>query len=422
MSSVVPSSNIVMAKAPSGQSQCGGGTKNPVVGDLTNNLPALAANMGMGATCKHAANTVSTAGAVSASVNVPFASAAGQASFQNINNQMSDSGCGSLSLSSSNIINAVHNMNCQLSSTSTSQTTSATNQVSISIETVALTSDQVAAKLAAIKSNQEGLEAAYPFGALAITAAQDVAAAVLNTYSRNITIGNSTFLQKGTTSVKVVSALTTDQKTTMAAQATIVAHAAATNHIKQALGTNALTPNTKSMIDSHVNTQQSAISKNISTVVNTIANSATSSQAITIKAAGNIDISGSTFSQDSMVQMAVSMVTTGAIASGLTASTNLISSAMGTSSTSVSGKGLDALASALGKANADAIKAGAAPPMGAIVYIVIGVIVLGMIFGAFKAFNSKSGQALIAKQGGGGKMKLPFGARFGGYNPRLNYY
>jgi hypothetical protein len=368
------------------------------IGDIQSNLPELAKSMGLDANCVQQAKTEFATGTISGSMSIPFAKANLSAGFNQSNNSMAQSGCGQFMLNAKNVLNSTNAMSCTLNQTGNTQNINVTENSTVSIKIV-VSDEAVKARAENLKLAQENFNKIEQMITQATImgsskASTDQLQMILQTAQKNIdnykplttTISNSTIKNTGSLNVKDISSVSAEVRNQLQAQFNDIAKASAENHLQSHLGTAALSPNVKQVLDQNIKSNSSQYQKLINSTLNSTSIQSNGSGGITIYSNIPLNLDNVTIDNNIAVTVAVTALTTNAAAAGLSAATSMLTQAMSTSSTDTSSSGVDDLAKQLGENQSNFIKANQTS-MGAIVYIVIAIIALAVIGGGIYAVN-----------------------------------
>lgn len=357
----------------------------------------LAKSTGMNSTCQQAASSSGSSGSVSAGVSTPFGSAGGQASYQQYQRDMAQSGCGQFALNLSNMMNDMSTINCAIQSTNNTVNSQQVSGNSITYTTIPLTPEEEQNKQ---KLSQQIIDAQATTMRLVANpnlspemqqklidlnnSSINVFQSILDTYSRDINITNSTITQSIVQRLAAAISITAEQAKTIAAKQATIAQATAENKLAQDLGVDALSPDSRSVIQQNIQNSQYFSDQNVQNTVNSIKLSQTGTNTLSLTVPGNINIKDSTISQSIVADMIVKALIGNATSTGLQIASQITSDAAGTIASDGKSKGSDALIAEMGKANAAAISAGKVDMgMGSLgIFIIVVILVLG--FGVVK--------------------------------------
>lgn len=372
----------------------------PLTGQsLKNNTPALANAMGLNQVCKQKANNEFSTGSISGSVSIPFSKISAQAGFTQSNNSMTQSGCGQFFLNAQDMLTSTQNISCTMNQTKSSVSTSASGSTTILFDNT--WTDAHAARMAALqKDAQDAYDTLETVTVPMLTlkgVPQDTIQSLLDSAKANIASYNPPPLLVKNTVIKTVSQM--DIKTVNNLEQTLkdqvvdnfkkAAKASATNHIQSTLGTGALSPNIKSAISKQINDQSQTYADIVNTTLSNTNVSSSSSDSITFKASGEIDIENTVIDAETVINMATSSIVKNAAGAGITAATNIINDASDDSDATTKSAGINDLAKALAniqKSQEEGAGAGSGFPW--YVYLIIGIIVLGIIGGVMFAIKN----------------------------------
>lgn len=380
MSDTTPTNNCNQQPPPA---TVGKGCPCPKLKDLINNTDQLAKTMGMNEKCKTEASNSSTSASVSANANAFIFSAAAQGSMTQMNEDMKSSGCGDFFLNSQNILTNNNSISCTLNDISQNSSAEANENATINIKTLPIsTTDQKTiddinnsiVKLTLAQQNPKYSKVLED----AIDRLSETAQVIAN---RDITITNSTLKNDVKTTIKQISTIDTSTQTKLVSDYKNIAKAAAVQSLQSTLGTQALPPNTRSIVNDNVENNTSNINNTIQEIVQKNTTTVNQNGNITMQASGNVTIKDSYVGNDLQAQIVSKAITQSAIAQGVAVASNMVNDATSDTSSKSISKGIEDLANALGKANSDAIaKSGKAGSISPIAYIVIGICGLVALF------------------------------------------
>ena len=405
-------------------------------------LPSLAESMGMSAECVQTATTASEAGGASVSgkaeASIPFASGSAsfdsQAWYSSIENEMTQSGCGSFMMNATSVYNSQLNMNCTLSNTDVTSSFSGESVSSVSIQVLPLTTEQTAAKTELEQSIMTATAAALAFAseegyADILNGMNDMAQTLLESYSRTLNIENSSITASSDTNISGSITVTDEQINELVGDYSTIASNTAEQAVQASSGLNALSENTREMISSEVNNQLSNIQESIKNTVQDTTITATSSSLITISAPGNINIANSTIDSSSLATIMVDIMSQNAMGTGISIAQDIVNQAVTGQGSITDSAGLDDLQEAIADTVTGAIDSNQTEykptnnTMWIVMAIVVGLLVIGGIVAAYFAYktgtdpNTAKTIAAAKGMGFGGPMK---GSNFG--NPMTSIY
>ena len=369
--------------------------------DYMSKTADLAKATGMDQQCQKAAQTEADAAAISASASIPFAEVSAQASFQHSSTAMQESGCGQFALNAQKQLNEMKNINCTVKSTNNSVNAQQVSGNSLSIKTLPLTPDEIATK-AQLEQQLIDLQK-MPF-ALAMNPnidskkqatllalneqAQNTTKALLDSYKRDINITGSNIIQSIVAKqASSISLSTTDVSNIVASQKAI-AKTTAENKLSQQLGVAALTPESKSIIDSTIENSSTFTDQKVNDTVNSIKMTQTSTNTLELSAPGNINITNSNITQSIVADMVVKALVSNSFQAGTKVANDFVAEASATIASDGKSAGADALVKELGNANAAAISAAKVSGMSGAIFAVVIVLFLAVGFGAVKSAGS----------------------------------
>ena len=372
----------------------------PLTGQsLKDNTPQLANAMGLSETCAQKSNNEFSTGSISGSISIPFAKMSAQAGFTQSNNSMAQSGCGQFFLNAQNMMTSTQNINCTLNSTKSSVSTNASANAKIILDNT-WTPEHAAAQAELQKLAQEAYDTLTTVTAPAlllkgvplstINALQSKAEKNITLYNPpSLNVTNSTIKAVSKMDIKTVNNLDQSLKNQVVDNFKKAATATATNHIESTLGTGALSPNVKSLIEKNIDDQTENYNNTVNTTLANTNVSSTANNEIKLLSSGEINIEDTTIDSETVVNMATSAIVKSAAGAGITAATNIINDAADSTSSKSNSAGINDLANALGNIQEKQEKApneGSGFPW--YVYLIIGIIVLGIIGGVMYAIKN----------------------------------
>ena len=367
------------------------------VPDYFSKATDLAKSTGMNATCVQAAQSSGSSGSVSANIDTPFGSAGGQASYLQYKRNMAQSGCGQFALNLSNTMNDVSTINCTIQKNSTEVDAGQISGNSLTYKTLPLTTaeqtnqSKISQAIITAQTNIMQLAANPNLSPQQIQkltqlnqSAMDTYKIILATYSRDVNITNSTINQTVISHLASGISITDAAASTIADKQSTVAQSTAENKLAQDLGVDALSPESKSVIQQNIKNNQYFSNQNVQDTVNKVKLTQGTNNSISITVPGNINITNSTISQSIAADMVVKALIGNATNAGLQVVSDITSSAVGTIASNGKSAGSDALIKEMGKANAAAIAAGKVSyGMGGLMALII-IVILGLGFGVVK--------------------------------------
>ena len=376
-------------------------SKTPLTGqNLKDNTPALAQAMGLNEKCQKKADAEFSTGSISGNLSIPFVNLSAQAGFTQSNSAMAQAGCGQFFLNAKNVNDIMNNMSCTISSNTTTSNTNVQSNASISINVNV--SDEYLAQLAesrnmALKTLNKITTAVTMaqieksnLSAEQIEALESSQKAIVESLEppKNI-ISNVKFNAKAGGQVVTKISINSTQQEQLASDYKSVANAVAQNHIQTHLGDQAMDPNTKNVVKQNINNQTNNLQSNISKAVNSMNLNVNNDSNIVINSNIPIDIENTVFDANALVNIVVNHLTKNAIADGITAANNVLSNASSSTESTTSSAGVDELAKQLANIQkSQETGAGAGSGFPWYVYLIIGIIVLGLIGGGMFAVQN----------------------------------
>jgi len=377
----------------------------PKISDVVANIGSMLQNSGAGETCKQAMKTYADAltAEEDAKAGIGLAEAEEKASLavQASGTDMSQSGCGTYLTSATDTATQSYKMQCVIQACTQTSRTSLNAINSISITTLPLTSMEATAKAKALVEafnnktntinnlttilNNNNTTQETKNKILSLLDNQifldSFTTPIEQLYSRDITLNKVNFKQVSNLKYKLSLNLSTDDQSNLSALSTQVAKAVAENDAKEKLGVGALSPNQKDTISNSIKNYDTTSQSNVNTKVTTVTSDVTNTNTITISAAGNINLDTVNFDQELVSNITATILMNDAIATGLAASSKIVADAVAKNASDTTSEGADALVAALGKANADALKAGSiqTSTIGIIIGVIIGLVAIFFI-------------------------------------------
>lgn len=326
---------------------------------------------------------------VSASAHTQDSTTSAEQQSGSQNNQSSYSaGCGSTMITASNVAQKQLAMQCVINNVSQNTDISGSASATITIHTTPLTDAEVAnvATLQAannkiVQNNSNAIKDLYmiliqkakPDGTPFYSAddimkmieplkgfyekQQDKMNSAIDIYKRDINISNSTIKNVVLASVKTFSELTTSAKSDLATLSASIQKDLTAQSIANDMGVSAQDPNVKTMSSKACESTSSSSSSSITNILNSLKVTADASGKIDIYAAGVINITNSTITNDITLQLATQAVMNQAVANSQSAAAQFMADSSNTQGVVNKVAGLDTLQKALGSTISDAISA-----------------------------------------------------------------
>lgn len=371
----------------------------PLTGQsLKDNTPALANAMGLNQKCKQKADNEFSTGSISGSISVPFAKMSAQAGFTQSDNSMSQDGCGQFFLNAQDMLTSTQNISCTMNKTQSSVTTNASSGATILFDNT--WTDAHAAQMAKLQKDAQDAYNTLETVTIPMLTLKGVPQSTLQTLLDSaraniasydpppLLVKNSLVKSVSTMNVKTVNDLEQTLKDQIVQNFKDAANASATNHIQSTLGTGALSPDVKSAIAKQIDNQSQTYADTVNTTLSNTNVSATSNNSITFKSSGEINIEDTVIDNETVINMATSAIVKNAAGAGITAATNIINTASSDNDATTKSAGVNDLANALAniqKSQEEAAGGGSGFPW--YVYLIIGIIVLGLIGGGMYAIK-----------------------------------
>jgi hypothetical protein len=391
-----------MSDIPNSLTQC----KEPremKLGEYLTNTADLAKATGMDQVCVKQADLNVTNFTASGSAQAGWGAAdVGFESTLTLTNQkMSEAGCGQFAMNINNQMNSVKDINCNIKSKQTSVSTQQVAGNSIELETIPRTKEENA-NLAELQKDLKELKQqamlllANPnitkdkleiFLKLNETNQKDTKE-LINSYKRDIIISNSSIIQSIVQKQAGSISIQNEQVENIVKAQKVLAKVTAENKLAQELGVNALSPNSKSLIENNVENSSLFSNTNVENTVNSVQLKQIGTNSLRLLSAGNILIDKSTISQSIVQDLVIKALIGNASRSGIQIASEIMSEATGAIASDGKSKGLEAVLEEITKHNIGVIKA-AKPSAGAgSIFAVIILIVIIVVFGAFKSSGS----------------------------------
>jgi len=222
---------------------------------------------------------------------------------------------------------------------------------------------------------------------------------LINLYSRDVNINNTTITQKVTGIVRTKCQLSTNMTNKLVALQTHVAKEVATQKIAMDYGLNAQDPQLKAIISNNQQLSDSSSSSSIQNAVTKAQSSVSVGTSIIIESNGQINLNNVKFDQDVVCTVITEAILNQAIENGLQAAASMTSEISSDQVGDVKAAGLDDLMKVLGDNNANAIKSNKSDYT--MVLVVVAVIVVVMVIGGgFYAYQSNNALAEVNRSDG----------------------
>ena len=381
-----------MAQASFTDIKCG----TPLQGsDLVDNIDKVGKAMGLSQTCIKDAQNRFTTGALSGSINIPFASMKAQASFTNNSDSMKQVGCGSFLVNAHNQLESIQNMKCLIKNNENNSSTTVYSNQKINFKTLPLSDAEIAAK-SMIEVKALELAAGIKGTSTPNINLTSSLNKILDSYSRDFNISNSSIIQRNQTSISTLGNFSEDQISKIQEEYKKIADTIVKNNVEAVAGKNALDSNLKQVIKNNVQKNTVNASQNIQNTLNKLKAKSTSRQELNIEVPGSITIQDAELSQDILIDMATSLITQNAVKDGIMAFTDVVESYEVDSSVKTDNKGVDDLADSLGginKAAIDSTTAGLGNAAYIAIAVIVAIIVIGGIFFVLKGGVGKLAEA-----------------------------
>ena len=388
-----------MSEIPSSLTQC----KEPrdmKLGEYLANTVDLAKATGMDQTCVKESELHSLDMGASGSVSAGWgmAEAGFEASLTKIDNKMKEVGCGQFAMNINTQMNAMKDINCTIRNNQSSVSTSQVAGNSITLQTLPRTSEEEA-NLA--KLNQDLIELKKQ--TMMIFANPNLSKdtldmllklnksniedtkALIKSYSRDIDINKSNIIQSVVQRQSGTISIDTVQTDEIVRAQKVIAKTTAENKLAQELGVNALSPNSKSLINNTVENSTLLSNTNVQNTINSIKLEQKGSNTITLISAGNININESSITQTIVQDLVIKTLISNATKAGVQLASQIVTESTSSLLSDGKSEGADALRKEIGDAREKAIKGAKVPPSGGAIFAVILVLLFVVGFGAIKS-------------------------------------
>jgi hypothetical protein len=232
-------------------------------------------------------------------------------------------------------------------------------------------------------------QAILDFNTKAIELINEAAAVYQQLYTRNVNMKNTTINIDASTSVNVSTNLSTEQKSQLSTLAQSITKDVTAQKIANTFGTAVTDPNVKQATNKAIANQYSSASSSISNILSQTSVNTEDRNNIKLICPGSINLDGVKIDIKFVAKVAVSATLTQAVTNGIQAAAAFVSDTKNTQDIANKVSGLDDLQNALGKTNADAIKAtgdaAALPPpkTSTIGYIIGGIVIIAILYFMF---------------------------------------
>jgi len=298
------------------------------------------------------------------------------------------SGCGSTMITANNVVQKQLAMQCVINNVSQDTQSFAKNTASITIQTLPLTPEEVAAQAAlTIAQNKIILNNNNNLNTITMTLAskaktdgtpfypmsdiinlvnslrqvyekqQELMNQALKIYDRSVNITKSKITNKADTSVKVFTELSTSAKSDLATLSASVQKDLTAQSIANTMGVSAQDPNVKTMASKACESTSSSSSSSITNILNKLSVSASTDGKIVIIVAGTINITDSEITNTTTLKLATQAVMNQAISNSQSSAAQFMSDSSNTQGVENKVAGLEDLQKALGTTISDAITA-----------------------------------------------------------------
>jgi len=381
--------------------------------DIADKAGELADKMGGGQVCKQAASTAAKSGGASAGASAGASGFGaevhgevhGEVHYQDLENSMEQSGCGALSIAAQKIINNTKKIQCIIQKSSNSVEMDVGINASIRIITTDPTTQELQDKANAIKNWQDNNKQAdfvdiyersieklntqllkggkdpIEFNIMdAMNAYNTTLQSIANAYSRNINIEGVKINQTISGKIKVLQSLSSTEAAQMENLSKEIASTVAQTAIEQKSGTNALSPQTKSLTDSYTSSNQNLSSGSINAKIQSAKTTIKMNEELIITAPGSINMKNVEINQNIHADIVADAIVSNAIDAGIKTATEIMSSSSIMTTIKTESKGVDDMIAAQGEANAAAIRAAQIVQTGGYSSLLGGLLLLGFLY------------------------------------------
>jgi hypothetical protein len=388
---------------------CNGDAPTPTEDDLVADVETLGKMMGFDQQCVRDATSSTRSSANSGSFSARANVLGGLLSSAKTTNTWAKSeashdanfkerGCGALLMDTKRIAESCRNITCTL--------TESSNETNVKLKSSARINVDVKADIEDLEVLLMSLErltvmaAKYPVGSGSAVVTQrsiDSVGAKIENHG-TLTISDSVLRAEAGTKLKLMSSNTQQVASTIRVEYEAIVRAGAENHLQQAMGTNAMSPDMRQLLTTEIENSQE-------TIDNTITRSLTSTDVlvsnngdINITSTGSIDLSNTTLHASSVIDMVLTSVVESAVTLGKDIASKVLADADTQTSMVQESAGQEKAAKVAGQNNTDTIdaeKEGHARIVDAnkedsvMTTIVAGLVAVAVV-GAGLAFMSKS--------------------------------
>lgn len=208
-------------------------------------------------------------------------------------------------------------------------------------------------------------------------------------YGRNITLTDSSINQTITGKIEIITGLNSTEIQNIENITKSMAKNEAQQATEQTAGVDAMTPNTRSVINTTIETNENISGTAINSKIQDIYNNIKVGNVVEIIGDGNITLDRTKIDQKIALDVAVKSIISSSIQAGVKAASEIISDNTVIQSLKTESKGIEAIIEAQGKANAAAIQAGKVGPFGSTPTFGFGVIIIivAIIYLSGKVFS-----------------------------------
>lgn len=307
-------------------------------------MAAMAAAMGMDETCQKAASTAYDVAQTTVDIDVSASMGWGLAKYngsanmntfkESMDSSMSESGCQSISLNMSKIVNAQTNISCAINSQKVETDLSASASASVSVKTLDLTEidkeiiENGTTKYYAFLVNLAALGATGDVNEeylLSLQASADeTQAALIASANRDINIGNSTIEASANSKITSSISNTASVAASVESDYQAIAETVAETSIASSLGVDALSDAQRSAVTNEVSNELTNASTSINELLTKTTMTVQADGSVEIESNGAINIYNTTLSANALVDITTSAISQSAVNAGSVAATTIM--------------------------------------------------------------------------------------------------
>lgn len=344
---------------------------------LNDNIKSIAEKMGMSQECTKQASNDFVAAQTSAQFKAPFIKMRADASFTKANNDMFEAGCGNFLLNSSNMIENIQRLKCVINEAQNSTSVSVRAGNKLTIRTLPLTPEEQQAKAKLMQGFLPSELAKVP--PEMVKDYLVILQTLLDSYDRSLTITNSTLSQKITSNVKTLGTFSNEQISEMESAYKKIASDVVKNNVEKMIGANAMDENTRDVVIKKTEENLLESSTNIKKTLNTLTINANFGNETVFEVADSIVITDFQFYQDTVVDMATSMIVSDAIKDAMKATLDITKESVVENVIKKEVAGVDNIIKEEGGVNTGVVEAQNLEDISPTAYIVLAVIVVVVV-------------------------------------------